>query len=456
MTMPTVPAPAPLHPDGAPAHGPSTAARPSNAHAATASMHRLSAQSASLVGSEILRIAGEIRALVAEGRTVCNLTVGDFSPAEFRIPEFLQQRIQAALDRGETNYPPSSGLLPLRQAIAEFYQRELSLEYPVESVLVTGGSRPAIYGAYLTLVDPGDRVVYPVPSWNNNHYCHLSRAVGVPVVCGPETAFLPTADQIRRVARNARLIALNSPLNPAGTCFDAEQLAGICDVVLEENARRRGRERPLYLLYDQVYWMLTFGGARHVDPVSLRPEMRNYTVYVDGISKAFAATGVRVGWAMGPDDIIASMGSFTGHVGAWAPRAEQVATSELLRAPQEIASYHTGMRQEVEARLRALADVFGALQQEGFPVRALAPAAAIYLSVRIALNGRRTRSGALLSTNDDIRRYLLREAGLAVVPFQAFGSVEDSGWFRLSVGAVSLREIESAAPRLRAALEGVG
>ncbi len=416
---------------------------------------RVSTMSAALVGSEILRIAAEIRALMAEGRTICNLTVGDFSPAEFRIPRFLEQRIQAALGRGETNYPPSSGLLALRQAVTEFYQRDLALEYPVESVLVTGGSRPAIYAAYRTLADPGDRVLYPVPSWNNNHYCHLAGAVGVPIVCGPESAFLPTAAQLHAVVRDARLLALNSPLNPAGTCFDAEQLAGICDVILEENARRNGRARPVYLLYDQVYWTLTYGGVRHVDPVSLRPAMRDYTVYVDGISKAFAATGVRVGWVMGPEDVIASMASLLGHVGAWAPRAEQVATAELLRAPGEIAAYHGEMREGVAARLTALADIFHALAAEGHPVEVLAPRAAIYVSARIALNGRLTAQGERLETNDDIRRYLLREAGLAVVPFQAFGSVEESGWFRLSVGAVSLRDIESAAPRLRSALEAV-
>src|SRR5215207_8723323 len=132
-------------------------------------------------GSEILRIAGEIRALTEAGTRVCTLTVGDFSPAEFRIPTYLENEITEALRRGETNYPPSSGIAVLRESVRRFYERGLGLEYPTASVLITAGSRPGIYGTFKTLVDPGDRVVFAVPSWNNNHYCHLTGAVAVRV-----------------------------------------------------------------------------------------------------------------------------------------------------------------------------------------------------------------------------------------------------------------------------------
>ena len=155
---------------------------------------RASALGESLVGSEILKIAAEIRAMRAEGVQICNLTVGDFDPAEFRIPRTLEQKIAEALARGETNYPPSEGVMPMRQAVSEFYQRWLGLKYAPSRVLITGGSRPGIYGTFRTLIDPGDRVVYPVPSWNNNHYVHLTDAVSVQVPCGAGDAFLPTPD----------------------------------------------------------------------------------------------------------------------------------------------------------------------------------------------------------------------------------------------------------------------
>src|SRR5262245_29035591 len=166
---------------------------------------RVSAMAHNLIGSEILRIAGEIRALQASGRPVLDLTVGDFAPAQFPLAERLREALHAAVDRGETNYPPASGLPTLREAVRELSARELGLEYPVESVLVTGGSRPGIYGIYRTLCDPGDRVVYPVPSWNNNHYCHMVGARAVPVMSRPEDRFLPTRAELEAALPGARL-----------------------------------------------------------------------------------------------------------------------------------------------------------------------------------------------------------------------------------------------------------
>ena len=421
----------------------------------TEEARRISVMSAGMSGSEILRIAGEIRAMTEAGQRVCNLTVGDFSPAEFRIPRFLENEIAEALHRGETNYPPSNGLAPLRESVSRFYQRALGLEYPASSVLVTSGSRPGIYGTFCTIVDRGDRVVFPVPSWNNNHYTYLTGAVAVPVATTRDTAFLPTRELLAPVIRGARLLSLNSPLNPTGTAFTPETLGEICDLVLEENARRRGGERPLYVLYDQVYWMLTFGDTRHVDPVSLRPAMAPYTIYVDGVSKAFAATGVRVGWVVGPQDIIDSMNNFLGHVGTWAPRAEQVATAKLLDAPNEVSAYGQEITAGVRQRLDALYDGIMAMRADGLPVDATVPMGAIYLSARFALNGKRTPDGQTLRTNDEIRRYLLKSAGFAVVPFQAFGVKEDTGWFQLSAGAVSMADIERVLPLLRDAVKGV-
>jgi aspartate aminotransferase len=302
-------------------------------------------------------------------------------------------------------------------------------------------------------VNPGESVVYPVPSWNNNYYSQLLDARSVTVVCGAETNFLPTSELLADSVRGAAMLVLNSPLNPTGTLFDADTLREICDLVLGENARRERRgERPLFLVYDQVYWMLTFGDATHVNPVALRPQMQRYTILIDAISKSFAATGLRVGWAVGPSDVIKRMSDVLGHVGAWAPRAEQVATTHLLSDDAGMDAFHARMRPEVQKRLAALAAILAELRAEGLPVESTPPQGAIYLSARFALAGLRTPEGEVLETNESIRRYLLHAAGLAMVQFQAFGSDEDTGWFRLSVGAVSLAAIEALRPRLRAAL----
>lgn len=416
---------------------------------------RLSQLAQGLVGSEILKIAAEVRELIAQGRPICNLTVGDFSPSEFRVPERLARGVADYVAKGQTNYPPSNGVLELRKAVSAFYKRGLGLDYPVESIVITSGGRPVIYGAFQTLVNAGERVVYPVPSWNNNHYASIVGARAVEITCGADTNFLPTAALLKDAVRGATLLALNSPSNPTGTMFTAEQLADICDLVLDENARRGPDDRPLYVMYDQIYWMLTFGGGRHVNPVSLRPEMAKYTIFVDGISKAFAATGLRVGWGIGPADVIKSMADLLTHIGAWAPRPEQMATGELLCAEDDIRTYHAGMLRDVQERLTLLAEGIDQLKGDGFPVESTTPQGAIYLSARFALHGKRTPDGELLETNEAIRRYLLHSAGLAAVQFQAFGQRQETGWFRLSAGAVSPQDVRELIPRLRQSLQAL-
>ncbi len=406
-----------------------------------------------LIGSEIIRVAGEVNAMIAKGKPICNLTIGDFNPALYPIPEPLRIGITKAYEQGQTNYPPANGVAVLRKAAAAFTQENLGLAYPDNDFLVAGGSRPLIYATYLALVDPGDKVVFPTPSWNNNHYCHLSGAMPVIVETRPENNFMPTAADVKPHLKGATLLALCSPLNPTGTMFSKKDLEEICDLVLEENRSRGEGEKPLYVLYDQIYWMLTFGSAAHYNPVTLRPDLRDYTIYIDGISKCFAATGVRVGYAFGPTVVMDKMKSILGHVGAWAPKAEQVATADFLQHPEEVNSFMNTFKPKVQDSLNVLYNGFQELKQEGFPVDAIEPMGAIYLSVKIDLAGKTAPDGKALESSQDITFYVLHEAKLAMVPFSAFGSGRDLNWFRLSVGGASLDEIKASLGRLREALE---
>jgi aspartate aminotransferase len=399
-----------------------------------------------VIGSEILRIAAEIRALKAQGAQICNLTVGDFDPAQFPAPAALLDGMRAALAAGQTNYPPSDGVIQLREAVARYYAERLGVSYPVESVLITGGARPLLYGSYRTVLDPGDVVVYPVPSWNNNHYAYLCGARAVEIPVRAESNFFPTVEDLRPHLPYARLILLNSPLNPTGTAIDPEVLRTICEAIVAENRHRaRTGAKAAWLCYDQVYWQLVFGGAKHVTPPEVCEEVAPYTIILDAASKSFAATGLRVGWAVMPPPARQRMADILGHVGAWAPRPEQVAMAALLDDASTVDAYLSEMRPRVAARLDRLAAGFAGMRTDGLPVEVIAPQGAIYLSVRIALPGR---------TNEETRKLLLDRAGLALVPFQAFGLREESGWFRISVGAVSLAEIDEALPRVRAALAG--
>jgi len=408
-----------------------------------------------VVGSEILKIAADVRLALSRGEKIANLTVGDFAPEQFPIPERLQEEIDRAYREHQTNYPPSNGVLALREAVAELLARDQGLAYPVESILIGGGARPILHGTYRTIVDRGDTVVYSVPSWNNNHYVHLTETRAIELEGRRETGFFPSAAEFAPHLSEARLVVLNSPLNPTGTVVDPSELARIAEMIVEENRRRRRAGRKaLFLLYDQIYSALHFGNARRSSPPELVPECFPYTILLDGISKQFAATGLRVGWAVGPPALIRRMGDILGHVGAWAPKPEQVATARFLRDAPAVTAHRARFSAAIASRLDLLYGIFARLKAEGLPVDAIEPQGAIYLSARFDLVGGEV-GGSVLRSNEEIRRLLLDRAGIAAVPFQAFGYRPETGWFRLSVGAVSEEEIRQAEPRLRSLIGSV-
>jgi aspartate aminotransferase len=180
--------------------------------------------------------------------------------------------------------------------------------------------------------------------------------------------------------------------------------------------------------------------------------MAAYTITIDGASKSLAATGIRVGWIVAPADVAGPMSVIVGHMGAWAPKAEQAAVAAFLEGGAAFSAFRADMVARVRARLDALYVGLAAMRDEGLPVDVIAPEGAIYLSARFALAGRVAPDGSRLDSDEAVRAYLLRAAGMAVVPLRAFGSHEDTGWHRLSAGAVSLDAIARMLPRLRAAL----
>ncbi len=417
---------------------------------------KLSYLSETLIGSEIVKLGGEIKEKIRQGEKIYNFTVGDFDPAIFPIPPGLEKEIIEAYRQHFTNYPAAEGNLDLREAISVFLKEREQLHYSHPEILVAAGGRPLIYSLFRAICDKGDKVVYAVPSWNNNHYAHFVGAEHVMVEASPDNHFMPTVEQLRPHIKGATLLALCSPQNPTGTTFTKEDLTAICDLVLEENARRTEQEKKLYVMYDQMYWHLTFGNINHYNPVSLRPAMHQYTIFIDAISKVFAATGVRVGWSFGPKIIMDKMKAILSHVGAWAPMAEQKAVARYLYKKEEIDQYLHQFKSAIEARLRGIYDGLQQLKSEGFSVDAIAPQAAIYLTIKFDLVGRKTKTGAILEKQSDVTAYLLNEAKLAVVPFYAFGASTRSPWYRLSVGTCKIEEIPAMISQLRNALKQLG
>ncbi len=404
-----------------------------------------------LIGSEIIKIAGQVNAQKAAGAEITNLTIGDLNSEIYPIPELLKEEIKKAYDHNLTNYPPAPGLLSLRTAIADDLLSRWNQEYAVDEILVSAGSRPLIYGVYKAIVDPGEKVIYPVPSWNNNHYAYLSSADAIEIPTTAEHNFLPTAEELQPHVENAVLLALCSPLNPTGTLFTREQLSEICELVIAENKRRGPDEKPLYILYDQIYALLTFG-PEHFNPVMFYPELRDYTIMIDGTSKCFAATGVRVGWSFGPKHVISKMTELLGHVGAWAPKPEQHAVGVLLNHPDAVNLYLDHYKSRLNNSLRYLHQAVQQLKNEGLKVDSIEPMGALYLTIKLDYIGQTTAEGDTIKNSTALVSYLIDKAGVALVPFSAFGTGPEAPWFRASVGAVSLEELQAMVPRLRNAL----
>lgn len=414
---------------------------------------KLSNLAETLIGSEIVKLGADIKEKIRQGNKIYNYTIGDFDSAIFPIPAELENEIVTAYRNRHTTYPPADGIPDLRNAVAAFLKTRGGISFNPDEILIAAGGRPLIYTAYRAIVDRDDKVIYAVPSWNNNHYVHFTEGQHVVIESKLENNFMPTAAEIKPHLKGAALLALCSPLNPTGTTFTKEALEEICDLVIAENSTRNESDKKLYFLYDQIYWTLTFGSVQHFNPVSLRPAMKEYTVFIDGISKSFASTGVRVGWAMGPAVLMNKMKAINSHLGAWAPMAEQTAVAKYLANAPAIDDYLHTFKAAIEERLRSIYEGLQQLKKDGFAVDAVEPQAAIYLTIQFDLAGRKTASGETLANQAAVTAYLLNEAGLAIVPFSAFGTAAENNWYRLSVGTCAKEEIKGMLEKLRAALE---
>ncbi len=414
---------------------------------------RVSNMAEHLIGSEIIRLAGQIQEKIKLGQKIHNLTIGDFNPSFFPIPTAFKEYIIDAYNKGYTNYPQANGMLELREAISAHLDLNANLEYSPEEIIVSCGSRPLIYATFRTLINPEDGVIFPVPSWNNNHYSHLNFAKQIPIQTKAESNFMPTVNDLLPHIKDASMIALCSPLNPTGTIFGRHQLAAICEMVLDENNKRKSnKQRPLYVLYDEIYWLLTHGESEHFNPIHLYPEMKEYTILIDGMSKAFAATGVRVGWASGPKHIINKMKAILSHVGAWSAKAEQMAAAKYLKDADAVNGYLNNIKSEINFRLSAFHSGIQNLKKKGYAVDSIEPQAAIYLTVKMDLIGKRTNEGQRLNDIEEVYEYLLNEANTAIVPFYCFGAAKDTPWFRLSVGSCDKHEISDVLEKVEKAL----
>jgi aspartate aminotransferase len=399
-------------------------------------MEKLSHVGNNIVGSEIIKISQQIKE-ISKTKKVQNLTIGDFDSSINPIPEKLKDYIIDSYNENLTNYPLSAGQLNLRQSVSEYLKKRQGIDYNENEILVGGGVRPLIYTVYKALVNNGEGVIYPVPSWNNNHYSFLHGAVKQEIECKPENSFFPTIRDIQdNINDNTSLICICSPQNPTGRVIDPEVLRGICEIIVHENKHRVNQvgSRPLYLFFDQIYSDLTVEGS-FVHPLTLCPEIRDYLICVDGISKSLCATGIRVGWMFGPQDIIGKMTEVFSHIGAWAPKPEQNAVAMYLNDYDDMVEFVNSKTKQYSDISNKICDKIQELKDKGFRIDYQRPEGGIYISIYL---------GESLSfpTIESYIKFLINRCSIGLVPFEYFGSKENKGWFRMSIGGVDPNNVE--------------
>jgi aspartate aminotransferase len=381
--------------------------------------------------SPTFRINALAREMRASGVDVLDFSVGE---PDFPTPASVKAAGRRAIDEDRTRYTENAGILALREAIAEKLRRDNGLEYGPQEILVSSGAKTSLYFACMSLLDEGDEAIVPSPYWVS--YPEQVRLAGAKPVFVPATqddGFKLRPDSLERaITSRTRLVILNYPSNPTGACYDRDELLALARVCVD---------RGIVVVADEIYEKLLYDGRTFTSIASLSPEIREHTVLINGMSKAFAMTGWRIGYAAGPKALITAMGKVQSHATAHPSSISQVASIEALRSAGEdvsrMAAEFAARRTEI---VRLLSEVPG--------IRCVPPAGAFYVfpDVTRLLGG--TLGGAPVATSRDLALALLERGRVAVVPGEAFGA---PGHIRLSF-AVSLERIREGIARIHEAV----
>jgi len=381
--------------------------------------------------SVTLAIAAKAGKLRAEGVDVVNFSAGE---PDFDTPEHIKAAAVEALRKGMTKYTDVKGIEPLRQAVADSYRRDHDLSYRKEDVLVSCGAKHSVYNIFQAVVNPGDEVVIPAPYWVSYSDMALL-AGGVPklIPSDESSGFRITAEQLRAaLTPRTRVFVLNSPCNPTGATYSRDELLALTGVL---------EERDCLVLADDIYDKIVYDGFQVHNILALCPALRDRTIIVNGVSKSYAMTGWRIGYALGPSDVIAAASKIQSQSTSNPTSIAQFAALEAIRGPQdEVAA----MVREFQKRRDIIVERLNAI--DGITCRK--PEGAFYVFPNIGGLLNKSGRGKKLSSPCEIADYLLEEAKVAAVPGEDFGS---NAHIRFSY-ATSLEDIEKGCARIRDAL----
>ena len=380
--------------------------------------------------SATITITQKARDLKAQGRDVISLSVGE---PDFDTPQNIKDAAIDAIRRGETKYPPVSGIVPLREAIAAKFKRENGLDYKPSQTIVCTGGKQVLYNAFVATLNPGDEVLIPSPYW-----------VSYPdmvLLCGGEPKFVETriehnfklqaADLDRAITPKTKWLILNSPSNPTGAAYTYDELKALTDVLM--------KHKHVWILTDDMYEHLTFGDFKFFTPAQVEPSLMDRTLTMNGVSKAYAMTGWRIGYAAGPDLLMKAMDMVQGQQTSGASVISQWASVEALNGPQDFVHQS---RKVFEGRR----DLVVSMLNQSKYIKCPVPEGAFYVYPSIAeAIGKKAPSGKVIATDEDFVTELLEAEGVAAVHGTAFGSGPN---FRISY-ATSNELLEKACAKIQ-------
>ena len=382
--------------------------------------------------SPTLAVSAKAAALRAKGLDVISFGAGE---PDFDTPAHIKEAAKRALDAGATKYTQVEGTPALRAAVAKWLGKAHNLSFEASEIIVSAGAKQSLFNAMHAIVDEGDEVIIPAPAWGSyNEIVKMAGGRPVVVLGAAANNFVPKiADIEKAISPRTRAILYSSPCNPTGAMLDEGSVRAIADLAVKHD---------FWIITDDIYRTLIYGDAKFFQPASISPEVRARTIIVDGVSKSFAMTGWRIGFAAAPKELVVAMGTLQGQSTTNAAAVSQAAALAAIEGPtDELETMRVEFDKRRKAMVKALREIPG--------VTCVEPKGAFYAFPDLSsFIGKKTPDGKKLENDAQLCEYLIEAARVAVVPGSAFSA---PGFIRLSY-ATSMKTVEEGVARIAAAL----
>lgn len=379
--------------------------------------------------SQTLAITAQALKMKQEGKKVISFAAGE---PDFDTPENIREKAISAIREGFSHYTASSGIIELKEAVIEKLKKDNRVEYKPSEIIISTGAKQCLFNTILTICDPGDEVLLPAPCWvSYTEQIKFAGAVPVFIITHQEEDFKLSASQVEeKITPRTKLIILNSPNNPTGAVYDPEKLKKIAQLLLKYN---------IYCICDEIYEKLIYDNVKHLSIASLSDEIKERIITINGVSKSYAMTGWRIGYAAGPEEIIKGMSKIQGHSTSNPNSIAQKASVEALNGKQDTIEE---MRKAFDERRKYMVKRLNGI--EG--ISCLIPAGAFYAFPNVGkiLERGIEYNGKKINNSFDLSNFILKEAEVALIPGSAF---EAERYLRLSYTA-SMEDIKEGLNRI--------